>query len=271
MSETESVMRTSLVPGLLRNAVRNLSRQVQDVRLFEIGRTFRPRTAADATTAPRDQKLPVEEDRLAILLHGPASPFGWGMPTRHVDFFDIKRVAEGLFDTWRLDVEYEPGDLPKHLHPNAAAKLILGGKPIGWIGQIHPQSLLTFDLNGAFFIVDLDARIFSNAASIVRYKPLPRFPGIRRDLACLAADTIAAGQLVSFVRAEARQAAPFLEEVELFDVYQGKPIPAGRLSLALAFFFRHAERTLTDQEIQSQFDALVQRVKDRFGVEVREG
>lgn len=275
MSEEQAVMRTSLLAGLLKNAKHNVSHQVHDLRLFEIGRVFHPRRREDlAGLSPRDALLPAEHDRLAILLHGPASPFGWGMPKREVDFFDIKRITEAIFEAWHLNVRYVPDELPEYFHPKAAARLVLvtdtREETIGYAGQVHPQTLRNLELEGSYFVADLDVRPLSAEAAVARYKGLPRFPGIRRDLAVIAKDDIRAGDVVQAALAYGKEKGMTLEQVNMFDVYQGKPIAEGHLSLALAFLFRHPERTLTDDEVQKEFDALVGVLKKQFHLEMRD-
>jgi phenylalanyl-tRNA synthetase beta chain len=175
-----------------------------------------------------------------------------------------------------LDVTYVPEDLPAYLHPKAAARLVLhqpGGREetIGHVGQVHPTVIAGLGLEGAFFVADLDVQPLSAEAAVSRYKPLPRFPGIRRDLAVIAKADVHAGDVVRAALDEAKGKSLMLEHVNMFDVYQGKPIADGHISLALAFFFRHPERTLTDEEVQKEFDGLVQKLKKRFHLEVREG
>jgi phenylalanyl-tRNA synthetase beta chain len=275
MTEDQSVMRTSLITGLVKNARHNLAHQVYDVRLFEIGRVYHPRSGDLTGLSPRDAMLPVEHERLAILLHGPASPFGWGMPKREVDFFDIKRITEAIFDAWHMHVRYVPTDLPAHFHPNAAARLVWempSGQAVtlGYVGQLHPKVLSELGIEGAFFVADLDVVPLSAEATVARYKALPRFPGIRRDVAVIAKTNVHAGELVATALKEAKDKGMALEDVQMFDVYQGKGIADGHLSLALAFFFRHAERTLTDDEVKSEFDALVSVLKNKFSLELRD-
>ncbi len=272
MSDEESVMRTSLLPGLLRNAKHNADHGVEDVRLFEIGRVFHPRKRPLPGTDPRDAHLPVEQDRLSVLIAGPAAPFGWGIPKRDVDFFDIKRIAMALLDAWQIEARFVATDLPRHLHPRAGGAILdHAGKTLGVIGQVHPRALQPFSLEGDFFVLDMALETFGREAPVIRYRSLPRYPGIRRDLAVIVGDDVRSGDLVDHARALSPKLARSLESVQLFDVYQGKPIPKGQLSLALAFYFRDPERTLTDAEVQEQFDALVAGLKKKFTLQLREG
>jgi phenylalanyl-tRNA synthetase beta chain len=273
MSETESVMRTSLLPGLLKNARHNGQYGVLDVRLFEIGRVFHPRSGSLEGLDSRDAKLPVEEDRLSVLLSGPAAPFGWGMPKRDVDFFDIKRTAMALLDAWQLAVRFENlQPAPRAFHPGAFVRIIdENSQVLGVLGQIHPRSLAPFGLEGSYFALDMSLSAFGREAPVIRYQTLPRFPGIRRDLAVIVSESVRSGDLVDHALAQAKTLAKSLESVQLFDVYQGKPIPKGQLSLALSFHFRDIERTLTDAEVQEQFDGLVQSLKQKFELQLREG
>lgn len=273
MSIEESVMRTSLTPGLLRALKHNLSFQVRDVRLFELGRVFWPRNG-EAVTFERDIALPTEHERLALLLAGPAAPFGWGMTSRVVDFFDLKRIVDWLLSTRRLPIRYEPLTTVPFLHPGASAKILIDvdghSQEVGWMGALHPNTLDHFGIKEATFAAELDLRQLPLGARQVTYQQLPRFPSVRRDFAVVMSEAQPLGPMLDQLRAAQKTIAPQLEDVRLFDIYRGKPIPAGQHSVALALVFRHATRTLTDDEVQSQFSQLTELVKKTFGVEMRD-
>jgi phenylalanyl-tRNA synthetase beta chain len=266
MAETESVMRTSMLPGLVGNVHHNTSHQVNDVRLFELGRVFWPRRSFEGLDA-RDAMLPEERELLGIVLSGPASPFGWGMSDRQVDFFDLKRVVEWLLANRGLHPTYVADGVPVYFHPGASARVICDGQQVGVLGEIHPRVLTALGVERPVFATELSLEPFAQAASPQIYRALPRFPGVRRDVAMIVPEAMALGPLLDVLRA----GGVLLEDVRLFDVYQGKPIQKGSVSVALALFFRHAERTLTDDEVHSEMAALMATIKKDFPIEVREG
>ena len=266
MAETESVMRTSMLPGLIGNVRHNNAHQVNDIRLFELGRVFWPRRSRDGLDA-RDAMLPEEHELLGIVLSGPASPFGWGMSDRHVDFFDLKRVVEWLLTNRGVQPTYVADGVPSYFHPGASARVLAGGKELGVLGEIHPRVLTALGVDRPVFATELTLSTFAQEALPQIYKALPRFPGVRRDVAMIVPQSMALGPVLASLRA----GASLLEDVRLFDVYQGKPIQKGFVSVALAFFFRHDERTLTDDEVHSEMATLMATIKKDFPIEVREG
>ncbi len=267
IAQTESVMRTSLMPGLLANVRHNLARQVGDIRLFELGRIFLPRQSLEGLDA-RDAALPDEPQCLGVVLSGPAAPFSWGVSGRQVDFFDLKRVVDWLLVNRDLEVDYRARGAPAFLHPGASAVVIIGGQVAGWLGEVHPHALSKLEIDRPVFAAELSLSPFAQRLVAKKYKPLPRFPGARRDVAMIVPDTMAIDPLLAALRTAG---IAQLEDVRMFDVYQGKPIKKGHVSVTFALFFRDSERTLTDDEVLQHMQKLVGLLKEKFPVEIREG
>ena len=236
LSEEESVLRPSLIPGLLLVASKNLARRNTTVTVFEIGNTFEP----------SHEELPLEQLRVAWLQTGPV-PTSWHRPHRDFDFFDAKgvlaRVSEGLgIDGFAVEAAE-----PAPMHPGRAARVLLGGDEIGLLAELHPRAARALDLPARVAVGELLLAPLIAAARTSAPGDLPRYPAVARDLALLVPASTPAAEVESVVRVAA---GDLLETVDVFDVYPGEEFGhPGKVSLAFSLSFRHPERTLTDAEI----------------------
>jgi phenylalanyl-tRNA synthetase beta chain len=256
-----AVMRTSVVPSLLRVTAQNRRQGRDAARLYEVATAFSPRAGAD-----RDPPA-VERVVVAAVLAGRRSPLSWASGGEPVDFPDLKGAVEGVLEALGIDAVFEPaGRAVAWLHPRAAALLrSRQGAPLGWLGEIHPRVAQAFDLPRGVLAFELDAAALLAAARLVPgYRPLPRLPAVLRDLAVVVDEQVAAAAVLAAVQEE-----PLVEEVTLFDVYRGAPLPAGRKSLALAIRYRAADRTLTDREADAAHGRIVERLARAVGAELR--
>ena len=254
------VMRTTLLGGLVGVLAANRKRQTERVRIFEIGRIFR-RADDGKPVAGFDQPL-----RVGGLWAGPALPEQWGVPTRQADFFDVKGDLEALFAGQTLDFTKLAHPA---LHPGRAAKVSLDGTPIGFVGELHPLWAQKYELAGpsnaapVVFELDLEAWL---SLPIPAYRQLSRFPVVTRDLAM----TVAKDQALSPLLAALRFAAPdVVQEIRLFDVYQGKGLPDGQKSVAFRIVMQDTERTLEDREVDAVVAGLVSVAVEQFGGALR--
>ncbi|MCE9662491.1 phenylalanine--tRNA ligase subunit beta [Halomonas sp. M5N1S17] len=255
ISSDLSVMRASLFPGLVRALEHNLNRQQNRVRLFEAGLVFR----GDLDDL---QQTPM----LGALACGSREPEGWAGGREGVDFFDLKGDLESLIamggeaDAWR----FEPGEHPS-LHPGQSARILYRGEPVGWIGALHPgvKAELGIKTDALLFEVRQDALTHGVLPAFV---PLSRYPEVRRDLAFLVEADQPVQALLDCVRKKAGQ---WLEELRLFDVYQGKGVTEGYKSVALGLTWQHPSRTLNDEEINQLVDAIVAESHQHLGAELR--
>ncbi|MCC3374885.1 phenylalanine--tRNA ligase subunit beta [Cohnella sp. REN36] len=264
MSEERSVLRTSLLPNLAEAAVYNQARRTHDVALFEIAGVFHSEEAALTT-------LPHEKPRLAFLLTGNRRAAAWNRTAEPVDFFDAKGVLEAMFARLGLadSVTYEAAQ-PEGFHPGRTAALKLqsaqGGETIGYVGQLHPDLQREYGL-GDTYVAELDlAPLYARADAQIAYRTLPRFPATERDLAVVVDAGTAGGDLVKAIRSAAGE---LLESARVFDVYTGERLGAGKKSVALALVYRHAERTLTDEEVAEAQQRAIQKLEQSFGAELR--
>ncbi|WP_018084433.1 phenylalanine--tRNA ligase subunit beta [Desulfurispora thermophila] len=256
LSEEQSVMRTSMLPGLLEVLGRNMSRRVNDAAIFELGKVFYP--GADA--------LPEEKYVLAALLTGYA-PGSWNSPARPVDFYYLKGILSVLLEKLHVGpVEYQPGG-PSYYHPGRTATLFCAGRQLGVLGELHPTVLENYELSQRVVALEVDwAELLAAAAERVAYRPLPRFPGLERDLAVVVEQSVPAAAVQREIIAAGGK---LLEEVRLFDVYQGEQVPAGHRSLAFALTFRAPDRTLSDEDVAKPLAEITRALADKFAAALR--
>jgi phenylalanyl-tRNA synthetase beta chain len=260
LSSDMNVLRPSLLPGLLDSLRINLSRKNGDVALFEIGRVF-----TEANGQPK------EERRVAMAITGRRSPAFWSGGDREAkfDIADLKGIAEDLLEQFGLrGVVFAKNPESTALMLESAA-VTLGGKlPVGELGQLLPTLAKKYDLRDAVYLAEFNLDLLlakRNAAK--SFKPLPQFPSSRRDVALLVPEAITHNGVLATVK----QAKPAnLESVELFDVFRGKHVPAGQKSLAYAFTYRAADKTLTDVEVNAAHEKLVAAFKAQLQAMVRE-
>ena len=260
-----AVMRGSLVPSLLKGLAYNRRQRVEEVRLYEIANTYHPRAADAADDAPAR-----EEMRLAGVASGRRHPVGWSSGGDPLDFHDVKGALESVLETLGIEgVRWASGGA-SWLHPRSAATLSWAGADgapvsLGVVGEVHPRVAAAFDLPRGVFAFDLSFAALSAAARTVRgHADVPRFPAVLRDLAVVVANEVEARAVLEGIRAE-----PLVEDVTLFDVYRGAPIPEGRKNLAMAIRYRAGDRTLTDSEADSAHARIVERLKADLGAELR--
>ncbi len=277
MSEEHSVMRTTLLGSLLEAVRHNRSRGIEDVRLFEYGAVFLDRRVASTNGAaaeptgnpwyPRlDAALPIERTHLAALLGGRLRPATWREPDPpRADFFAAKAVLAALATALRVDWSVEAAREP-FLHPGRAARVLVGGRPAGWLGELHPRVAAGWDVETAAGF-ELDWGLLAAAApEVQRYEDLTSFPAVRQDIAVSVPDDVPAARVVAVVR---DAGGPLLRAVEVFDVYRGAQVGEGRASLALRLEFRAPDRTLTDEDVAQRREKIVAALGERVGGELR--
>jgi phenylalanyl-tRNA synthetase beta chain len=256
ISSEMSVMRGSVWPGLLMAASANIARQQDRVRFFEIGKTFHGSLEA-----------PAEVVRVAGIATGNALGEQWGSRAQAVDFFDIKSDLEALFDMTGAAGEFSfaPAD-HSVLQPGQSAVVNRDGASVGFLGKLHPQTAKRFNIGRDAFLFELDAeKCF--AAAIPVAEVISKYPLIRRDIAVVVAEKVTAAELTDAVAA----AAPALvRSVRIFDVYQGEGIEAGLKSMALGLILQETSRTLTDEDADSVMSAVLRKLQQDFGAELRD-
>ncbi len=260
LSSDMNVLRPSLLPGLLDSLRINVSRKNADVALFEIGRVF---TSVNGT--------PKEERRVALALTGRRLPPFWSGAERDAKFdnYDLKGLAEDLLEQFGVrGVVYTTNPASTSLLLESAA-ITLGGKlPLGELGQLLPALAKKYDLRDAVYLAEFNLDLLLARRNATKaYKALPAFPTIRRDVALLVPEAITHQAVLNTVK----QTKPAnLETIDLFDVFRGNHVPAGQKSLAYAFTYRAADKTLTDAEVNAAHEKLVAAFKTQLQATIRE-
>ncbi|KFZ43117.1 phenylalanine--tRNA ligase subunit beta [Anoxybacillus flavithermus] len=258
MSEERSVLRQSLVPHLLEAASYNRARQVENVALYEIGSVY---------LANGEHELPNEKERLAGVVTGVWHAHVWQGEKKAVDFYVAKGILDGLFALLGLEnrLEYKQAKR-EHLHPGRTADMLLDGKTIGFVGQLHPIVQKQFDLKETYvFELDLEA-LLNVEVDDIRYTAIPRFPSITRDIALVVDEHVVAGELQKAIIAAGGE---LLKDVSIFDVYKGDRLPEGKKSIAFSLRYYDPERTLTDEEVTNVHEQVIKAVEQQFGATLR--
>lgn len=262
ISPERSVMRRTLLPGLLEVAARNLQ-TVDSVALFELGFVYLPKAG---------QQLPDEPRRLAVVLCGRRTVSAWddqlGEKPKQYDFFDLKGVVESLLaDLHVPGVTFEPTKAVPHLHPGKAAEVKVKGRAAGALGELHPKVAAAFGLTGSVLVAELDAEaIIAAVPERYPYRPFSTLPAAKRDVAVIVPDDLPADRVLGELRAAGGE---LLTEATLFDVYCGDSIPAGTKSLAFALTYQPKEKTLTDKEIDKAHEKIENRLKHVLKASIR--
>jgi phenylalanyl-tRNA synthetase beta chain len=269
-----SVMRTSLIPGLLTIAARNVSRQNSAVSLFEIGNVYL------AKQRPL-QELPEEALRVAGIACGRSAKHWIGQGTEY-GFFYMKGILEALSALLGVTLDFRhpgPGDETslaacRLLHPGRSAEVFAANQRLGFVGELNPRtaenwelrSPVVFELDFQGLVQAMQALGHSQAYRTIAAKGYPRFPAIQRDLALVTAEAVPAGAIEEKIRVLGGE---HLTEVGIFDVYKGHRVPPGYKSLAFSLHYQSSERTLTDEEVNKANQTILDGIQEEFGAERR--
>ena len=243
LGEEYSVMRTQLITSMLTVLATNYNRKNAAVRFFEVGKLFRPK-ALPLTEQP--EEIPA----LSLGLYG-----------KDEDFFTIKGLIETLLKRFGVKAVFTRSAEP-FLHPGRQATVLSGDTVIGTFGEVHPDTAEKYDLDTRVYVAELALKPLFDAIEEVRvlYKPLPRFPAVERDLALLCDETLPVAEIEDTIT---RAGGKLLEKVALFDVYQGAQIAAGKKSVAYSLYFRSAEGTLSDTDIDPVLQKIFKRLEEK--------
>jgi phenylalanyl-tRNA synthetase beta chain len=258
LSADQSVMRTTLLPGLLDTARYNLDRDLTELRLFESGRVF-------FSNGP--ERLPEERLNLGMLLAGTYEPGTWRSPERRGDFFAIKALLVSLLETLRVEWRLAGGG-PPFLHPGRAAEILAGGHEAGWMGELHPRVARSFGLDQAPAALELHLDVVLDAATeVIAYEDLITYPALFQDIAVVVDEPVEAQTIVDTVRAAG---GTELRSVRVFDLYRGEQLGEGKKSVALRLEFRAADRTLTDEDVAARREEISTALGRQIGGSLRE-
>ncbi len=263
ISANRSVMRHSQLSSLLEIASQN-SRYKDRIAIFEVGNVFLTSEAGI---------LPDEAARLSIVLSGLRSGQHWSATdnTDSMDFFDLKGVLQGLFDTLHLTVSYEPVNHPT-FRPGQTARLILGDVPVGTMGALHPQVVEAYDFRTLrkqpVLAADIDLELlYPHFEQRSVFEPVSSYPAVREDLAIIVDRRVSAAEVAESLT---KAGGFLLKDVELFDVYEGQQIPSGKKSLAYHLTFQSPSKTLTDKDVAKQRARIIKQLEQRLGARLRD-
>jgi phenylalanyl-tRNA synthetase beta chain len=263
--EQQSVMRTSLLPGLLTAVSRARRHGERDVRLFTVGAVY----LAPPAGASAGDGLPDERVQFAAVLagHRPA----YLTKAAPVDVWDGKGLAEGMVQRLArrpaVIRALAPEERPRHLHPRGAAGIYVDGARVGTLGPLHPDVVDQLDMDEGCVVVEIEVdRLTAIARALPAFQPIARFPASTRDLSVVVRDDIPAGQVEAAVR---EVAGALAEDVCIFDRFVGGAIRPEHASLAFRVVYRAADRTLTDAEVDQQHAKVLAEIGRRFGAQLR--
>jgi phenylalanyl-tRNA synthetase beta chain len=261
LSEDQSAMRTTLLPGLLEVARHNFAHGAGGVRLFETGRVFFSNGV---------ERQPDEHVHLGIVLAGVQQPKTWRSEERDADFYVAKGLLVALLDALRVDWRLADGG-PSFLHAGRAAQVLAGGHEVGWVGELHPLTARGFGLDElahAPVAVELCLDLTTEAGGRTHpYEDLITYPAVRQDIAVVVDEAVEAQTVVDIVRSAG---GPDLRAVRVFDLYRGEQLDEGKKSLALALEFRAKDRTLTDAEAAERREDIKQALARQIDGSLRE-
>lgn len=249
LGEDYSIMRTTLISNMLDLLVRNYNYGVKECLSYEIGNTFIPEQL------PLEE-LPDEKKRLCIGMYGDE------------DFYSLKETVSILFDRLGIkELEFIPEKDNPTFHPNRTAAIVIDGEKYGVLGEIHIDVMENYDINQRIYIADLDFdKIVDKTNLDKKYKPLPKYPAILRDIAVVLDKEILIGELEKEIVGNGEG---LIEKVELFDVYTGEQVPEGKKSVAFSIIYRSYDRTLVDDEINKIQQRIIKGLEEKFNAKLR--
>jgi len=250
LNEDYGIMRTTSLNSMLASLALNFNRRNEEAALFELAKIYIPKS------------LPLDDmpNEIPVLT--------FGMYGAVIDFFDVKGVAETIFASFGVkNIEFTAEKELPFMHPGRCANVSTNGKNIGFIGEIHPTVAANYEIGTkAYAAVIYLNELFENAELISTYKPLPKYPGTKRDIAMLVNDEVPVADIENVI---AERGGKILEGVKLFDVYKGEHTPEGKKSVAYSIYFRASDRTLTDEDVNNSMGKILAELEKKTGAVLR--
>ncbi len=250
-------MRKSIIPSLLSTAITNINRQNKDIRIFETGKIF---FRSDNTE---------EIEQLGILLSGKTHERLWAIPQREFDFFDLKGIIENLFTSLKFnEYTFSTHNIPTYLHPGKSASLMIENKICGILGELHPSILKRFDLKQNILIAEINLNILFEKSILTQciFKKYSPYPPIDRDLAIVLKKEITSEEIISEIKS---MNISIVEDISIFDLYEGIGIEQGYKSIGIALRYRSAESTLKDEEVEKVHSKIIDNLLKKFYAKLR--
>ena len=248
LGEDYSVMRTTTIHSMMECLGRNYSRNNEYARLFEIGKVYIPKEDETA--------VPIENNILTIGMYG------------NCDYLDLKGVVENALEALGLSrvMFARESDNPSY-HPGKTAAIMIGNKKAGVLGEIHPDVSENYGVETGCYLAELNLDIlFEYSKTNKKYKALPKFPAVTRDIALLVDDEVLVQEIEETIK---RAGSALVEKVQLFDIYKGAQIPEGKKSIAYAIAYRDEKKTLTDNDVNKVHDKILRSLEHKLGATLR--
>ncbi len=255
-----SVLRTSLIPGLMETVRYNFSHKNTNLKIFELKKVY---------LSGQGERLPKEVKYLAGLATGKDCDLHWASSVREIDFFDVKGCLEDLFEFLQVkEITFERNENIPYLHPGKSSTLLLREEALGALGEIHPETLNHYEIPGKVYLFEIDFdRLVKGASEKRRFQPLPKYPAVYRDLSLMVEDLLEAKKIEKAIRSLEQ---PFIDDIKLFDVYQGSPVPQGKKSISYRIRYQAQDRTLTDDEVNHHHEKVISQLMEIFKAELRQ-
>ncbi len=257
--DEQSVMRTTLLPGLLDTTARNMNFRSLDLKLFEMRRVYLP---------GEGESMPREPLCIVGAITGSRDGDGWSRPNELVDFFDAKGLVEIVLDVLDIGgVSWVTENPESYFHPGKSCRVFAGREHIGSVGELHPLVQKNFEIEKPVFCFELDfEKLVKLSRTKITVTAPSRFPDSTRDIAMLVSEDLAAAKIIECVRAEKSKE---IEHVQIFDVYRGKGVPEGHKSIAVRIRYRSFDRTLAEEEISALHKKIITNLTDKLKVTLR--
>ena len=257
LSEQHATMRSSLIPGLLAAVSTNLRHGSPNIKAFELGPVYRPNPAAE---------LPDQHTRIGVIYTGHEGRKHWSKPEQPLDLYDLKGLVEAVLDWLSVAIDFVAIDF-RTMAPGQCGQVVVREKPVGVLGQVSEQILAGYDIEQPVYLaeIDLDPLLESDGQP-TGFHSIAIFPPSLRDMAVLVDETVPAGNVCA---AAQKAGGKLLSRVDIFDVYTGKQVPAGKKSIALSLVLQSTDRTLTDKDTQKTWDKILKTLEDNFQAELR--
>ncbi|MEJ7486350.1 phenylalanine--tRNA ligase subunit beta [Staphylococcus sp. AOAB] len=250
MSEAHSTLRQSLLPHLIEATTYNVARKNRDVKLYEIGRVF---------FGNGEGELPEEVEYLSGIMTGDYVVNQWQGKKEEVDFYLAKGVIERVAEKLNLTLDYRAAKI-EGLHPGRTAIVSLNGKDIGFIGELHPSVAADNDLKRTYVFELNYEEMMKVSVGYINYQPIPKYPGVSRDIALEVNHDVPASELISTIH---DNSADILQDTQVFDVYEGEHLEEGKKSVAIRLNYLDTENTLTDERVSKVHDQIIEALKEK--------
>lgn len=254
LGEDFSIMKTNTLNGMLQALALNFNKRNEEASLFEVSKVYLPKSL------PLEE-LPEENMTLTIGMYSRIN--------KKYDFYYIKGIIQEVFKAVGMEnlIEYSPNNEYSFMHPGRTASIDIDNKNIGFVGEVHPIVQENYEIQCKVYIAVINLELVYKKANLnKKYKPLPKYPAVTRDIAILIKDEVNVKEIEKVIK---EKSSKILEEVKLFDVYKGNQISKGYKSVAYSITFRDNEKTLTDDEVNIEIDKIVKNIENRLDVTLR--